>query len=103
MTDQHIDFERETSKSGEEILGFLTGYKYSHHFETVIELLMEYAQKSVDNAIICYSWLKNYCCIDIDSCRYDYHAEKILSFALRNLSEAILLKRMISVLQIAKV
>lgn len=78
VTDQHIDFERETSKSGEEILGFLTGYKYSHHFETVIELLMEYAQKSVDNAIIGYSWLKNYCCIDIDSCRYDYHAEKII-------------------------
>lgn len=79
VTDQHIDFEKGTFRSGEEILGLLTGYKYSHHFETVIELLVEYSQKSDDNAIIGYSWLKNYCCVDIDSCRHDYHAEKIIA------------------------
>ena len=72
VLDRHIDFEKGSFKSGEEILGFLTGFRYSDHLETVIELLMEYVQKSEENAIIGYSWLKNNCGVCLDSCLYDY-------------------------------
>ena len=76
---RHIDFEKSTFKSGEEILGFLTGYENSPYFETVIELLMEYSQKSEDNAISGFSWLKNHCCFGADAYRHDYQAEKIIA------------------------
>ena len=79
VLDRHIDFEKGSFKSGEEILGFLTGFRYSDHLETVIELLMEYVQKSEENAIIGYSWLKNNCGVSLDSCLYDYHAEYIIA------------------------
>lgn len=77
ITDRHIDFEKGTFKSGEEVLGFLTGYENSPYLETVIELLMEYSQKSEDDAISGFSWLKNHCCFGADAYMYDYRAEKV--------------------------
>lgn len=77
ITDRHIDFEKGTFKSGEEILGFLTGYENTPYLETVIELLMEYSQKSENNAIGGFSWLKNHCCFGADANMYDYRAEKV--------------------------
>lgn len=78
VSGRSIDFEKGTFKSGDEILDYLTGYKYSLHLETVIELLISYSQKSEEKAIIGFSWLKNHCGIDIDSHRFNYYTEKII-------------------------
>ena len=75
-TDGNVDFEKGTFKSGDDILEFLTGFNYTYHFETVLELLLSYVQKSADNAIIGFSWLKNSYGVDSDSYRYEYWTEK---------------------------
>lgn len=78
-SNKHIDFEKGTFKSGDDILGFITGYEYTNYFETALEVLMSYVQKSDDNAIIGFSWLKSDCGLNSDSYRYNYHSEKVIA------------------------
>lgn len=77
VLDEVIDFEKDSFNSDDKVLDFLTGYRYTDHLKTALELLLEYAQKSKINAIIAFSWLKNHVCVQSDSYRNDYYAENV--------------------------
>lgn len=77
VLDEVIDFEKDSFNSDDKILDFLTGYRYTDHLKTALELLMEYAQKSKINATIAFSWLKNHVCVRSDSYRNDYYVENV--------------------------
>ena len=79
VLDEVIDFEKDSFNSGDDdkVLDFLTGYRYTDHLKTALELLLEYAQKSKINATIAFSWLKNHVCVRSDSYRNDYYAENV--------------------------
>lgn len=75
IENKSIDFEKNIFKTDEEILGLLTGYEYSNHFETAMELLLMYVGKSEEKAVIGYNFLKNYYGIDQDSYRHHFYKE----------------------------
>jgi hypothetical protein len=79
---RQIDFEKSTFKSDDDVLEFLTGYKYSKYIGTVIELLVLYVSKGEENAMIGFDWLKKNYGINFDSYRYDYKNENDLSVGL---------------------
>lgn len=64
--------------SDDNIVGLLSGYSYSSHIETAVELLIEYVSKSVKTAIAGFNFLKNAYGIDQNSYRYQFYNEKAI-------------------------
>lgn len=77
-TDEVIDFKKSETLSDDNIVGLLSGYSYSSHIETAVELLIEYVSKSVKTAIAGFNFLKNAYGIDQNSYRYQFYNEKAI-------------------------
>lgn len=76
FSNSKIDFNKNIFKSDDDILGFFTGYHYSEYLRTVVELLIEYAGKSEEKAIMAYKFLTTTYDITQDSYRYKMFSEK---------------------------
>ena len=93
---KQIDFEKGGARYDDEILGLLTGYCYTHHLGTVIEILKDYVSKSAENAVMGFNWLKNEYGINHISRKYSYYNEKMmLEFLGKCLYENSILMRFI--------
>lgn len=77
-----IDFDKCPFNSDDNILGLLSGYEHTSYMKTVVELLLEYAGKSRDKAVLAYNFLKNTYGIDQDSYRYNFYVQKEVCTAL---------------------
>lgn len=73
--DPEIDFEKGTLETADDYLGYLTGYSYTKHLETAMQLLLRYIGKGSKYALIGFSWLKNNYGIDLESLSYDFYDE----------------------------
>ena len=75
---EKIDFTKNTFKSDDTIINLLSGYGYTRHIETAIELLVEYVSKSGETAVVGFDFLKNVYGIDQNSYRYKFYNEKLI-------------------------
>ena len=82
-----LDFKKGSIRSGDDILGFLTGYNYSPHLKTVFELLIDFAGKSEENALMGYSWLNSNYEVNADTIKYDFYAERNLLEIIANYTD----------------
>lgn len=79
LNGKRIDFKRNAFRNEDEVLGFLTGYHMTIHFNTAMDLFMEYANKSEENSVTGLNWLKNYYGFDLRENRADYYDEIIIT------------------------
>ncbi len=70
-----LDFNKGRYRSDDDILDYLTGYNYPPYLKTVFDLLIEYAGKSAENALIAYNWLKTNYDVNADTLKHDFFTE----------------------------
>ena len=79
LGNKRIDFKRNAFRNEDEVLGFLTGYHLTIHFNTAMDLFLEYSKKSEENAVTGLNWLKNNYGFDLREYRADYYDEIIIT------------------------
>ena len=70
-----VDFKQNIFNVNEEPLRLLEGYNRSNYIDYVIDLLIDYCEKSKEMLVTGYKWLENNYGINIDSYKYGYYTQ----------------------------
>lgn len=72
----NTDFTKNCYCAEEEVLEFLTGYKYSEDIDYAMEILLQFSGKKEETLISGYKWLEDNYGIDMESYKYEYYTQK---------------------------